>query len=171
MFLLRNQQRNVERARKHRFPPSSTPYLIPFLAFSLSFPIRINVSSFSARKDPSRGFSIPFSTRVEPRMNAYIYILYVYMYVYMYKRRDERRITRAREQRRHVHGGKLRPRSHIHRLAPRYSRSWYVGILNALHTVTCRRHCSLHPSRLHLPPLLPAAPDSLPARPHQHALS
>lgn len=79
MFLLRNQQRNVERARKHRFPPSSTPYLIPFLAFSLSFPIRTNVSSFSARKDPSRGFSIPFSTRVEPRMNAYIYIFYMYI--------------------------------------------------------------------------------------------
>lgn len=77
----------------------------------------------------------------------------------MYKRRDERRITRAREQRRHVHGGKLRPRSHIHRLAPRYSRSWYVGILNALHTVTCRRHCSLHPSRLHLPPLTVYPPD------------
>lgn len=145
-----------------------------------SFPFSLYLSFFS---HPSLRLLFlrterPFSRLFRPFLDAcgtaheriYIYIyFYVCMYVCTYKRRDERRITRARKQRRHVHGGKLRPRSHIHRLAPRYSRSWYVGILNALHTVTCRRrHCSLHPSRLHLSPPLP---DSLPARPHQHALS
>lgn len=158
-------------------PQPLTPF--PFSpSLSPSFPIRTNrLSSFSARKDLFSRLFHPFLGACGTAHER-IYILYIYAAracacVYMYTSDDERRITRAREQRRHVHGGKLRPRSHIHRLAPRYSlRSWYVGILNALHTVTCRRHCSLHPSRLHLPPLRPpATPDSLPARPHQHALS
>lgn len=157
MFLLRNQQRNVERARKHRFPPFSTPYLIPFLAISLSFPIRTNVSSFSARKDPSRGFSIPFSTRVEPRMNLYIYCVYVCMYMHMYKRRDERRITRAREQRR--------------------TRTWrkvaaafaYTPTGSAVFTFVVRRYFKRSPHR-HLPPPLLAPPFAPPppAPPARH---
>lgn len=149
MFLLRNQQRNVERARKHHsLPPPLASFSLPLFPLKLRF-LFLRLFLYEERTYP-RLFH-PFRTRRVLGGSAHERI-----------RDDERRITRARGQR-HVHGGKLRPRSHIHgKLAPRYSRSWYVGILNALHTVTCRRHCSLHPSRLHPRPTLGPPPTTYP---------
>lgn len=142
MFLLRGQQRNVERARKQRAPRS--PTLFPYLSLS------------STRDTLLAAFSIPLARPARLGTSRAC--------TYATDARENHACTRDN----HTGTSQSFATAYIHgELAPWYPRT-RGGILNALHTVTCHsRRCSPLPTPP--PPNPPLCPTA--GLPHQHALS